>query len=202
MNNPYTSPEESIAAAEDSSVLIEDKHRPLGVSILAVCSGLLAAFLACVFVILLMNWQENNEYFRSRRMAPALFWVISSLTFIVLILTTIGMWRGAKWSWWITCSLLTLYVVQHLMGVGSLAIAIAANRFEWKTIILGIRALFLLLLFSWILNYWLGIRVRIYFQFEHRGSIVHAFIAGLVGFGVVFILTTILFFLDRYWLRG
>ncbi len=184
MNNPYQPPADCLVDVAAG--------RPRGVSILAILTGLLGLTLLGIFLFLLMNWRENNEYFLRQRMAPSVFWVLLGLMVVLSLASSIGMWRGAKWSWWIACSILVMYVVQNLGTAASIAISKGVTDFDTLSLIRLMRSLVLGAVFVLILRYWRSLPVRRYFQFEKAGGSVAILLSGLVGIGIVVAVTVVL----------
>jgi hypothetical protein len=189
MDNPYQPPTD--APVRDDDVI----GRPLGVSLLAVLTGILGLLLLALYVFLLINVRENNEFFLQRGMPPALFWVMTGLTVVLALACSVGTWRGAKWSWWIMCSVLVLYVVSNFGGAAAIVVAGGVRELELIPVARAIRSLVLSVAFALLLRYWLSRRVRRYFQFETAGGIKAILLSGLAGIGIIFVITLVLFIL-------
>ncbi|HUG67005.1 MAG TPA: hypothetical protein VMM76_04605 [Pirellulaceae bacterium] len=185
MDDPYQPP-------ADAPVSADNTRRPFGVSTLAVLSGIFGLMLLGLFVFNLTNWRENNEHFLQRRMAPLIFWVLTGLTVALSLASSVGMWRGAKWSWWLACSVLVLYVLQNFGSAASIVISNGATALDMVSLLRSIRSVVLGVVFALLLRYWLGMRVRRYFQFEKAGGIKAVLGAGLGGIGIVLAITVVL----------
>jgi hypothetical protein len=189
MDNPYQPPVEVPAADTDVT------RRPLGVSVLSVLTGILGLLLLALYIFLLINWRENNERMILEGMPPPLFWIMTGSTVVLALASAVGMWRGTKWSWWIMCSILVLYVVSDFGQ--ALAIVVRAGVLELIPLARAIRSLVLGVSFALLLRYWLGLRVRRFFQFESAGGIKAILLSGLAGIGVILVITAAIFFLSR-----
>jgi len=55
MDNPYASP-------LGDPAMSDELRRPVGVAILSVLTGIVGLALLGGFVVLVVNWQENNEF--------------------------------------------------------------------------------------------------------------------------------------------
>ena len=97
--NPYDSPSLNSydEVASDSRVL---RTRPIGVAILAVLCGLFGIALGALLIFLARA--NDNEQWLAQKGLPYAWFAVFSVTFVLLALAcSIGMWRGAKWSWWL-----------------------------------------------------------------------------------------------------
>ena len=194
MDNPYDAPSAvPFAAAE--------LRRPLGVSILAVLTGVLGLILLAAFIVLLMNWRENNEFAINRRLAPSIFWFFTGLSVVLAFATSIGMWQGRKWGWWLACTGFVLFVIQNvgsviLVNLSSNASSIAAflSVDSLKFLVRGI-------IFVGILAYWLRRSVQRYFDLEKIGRIKAVVLAAVSGIRITLVITVVLqtVFLFRTW---
>jgi hypothetical protein len=75
--------------------------RPLGVAILAILHGLAGIALGAMLVVLIANASENLEWFDQKGFPFAWFSAFSAVFVLLALASGIGMWRGAKWSWWL-----------------------------------------------------------------------------------------------------
>jgi hypothetical protein len=185
MDNPYEPPAD-VAHADDFT------RRPLGVSILASLTGIFGTLMLGLYLFLLSNWQENNEGLLRQRIAPPLFWVMVGLTVALALASSVGMWCGRKWSWWIACSALVLYVLSNFGEAASIILAGGVFDLELAPVLRTVRSVVLSVLFALLLRYWLGLRVRRYFQFEQPGGIKAILLAGLSGIAIVVVITVVL----------
>jgi hypothetical protein len=187
MENPYQPP-------IDTPLLdVDPTRRPRGVSILAVLTGVVGLLLLALYIFLLSNWRENNERMSQDGMPPALFWTMTGLTVILSLALSVGIWRGAKWSWWIMCGVLVLYVISN---VGQLVIVMISGGVFVLDLIStarAIRSLILAVVFALLLRYWLGRRVRLFFQFASAGGLKAILLSGLTGIGLIFLITGAIF---------
>jgi len=149
MDNPYQPP-------ADAPIFADDTRRPHGVSILAVVPGIFGPMLLGLYIFLLTNWRENNEHFLQRRLAPSIFWVLTGLMVVLTLASSVGMWRGAKWSWWIACSVLVLYVLQNFGTAASIVISNGATALDMVPLVRSIRSLVLGVVFALLLRYCLA----------------------------------------------
>ena len=185
MENPYGTP-------SPGSLLADDSRRPVGVSILSVLTAILGFVLLAAFVVLVVNWRENNEFALSRRMAPSIFWFFSGMSVIMTVVAATGMWRGRTWGWWIACCGLVLFVLQNLAstamvnlsaGAPSVATFLSANSL--KFLVRGT-------VFATVLAYWLRQRVRKYFHVEQTGPIKAIVLSAICGVGLTAAVTVVL----------
>jgi hypothetical protein len=98
--NPYDSP--VLDAFDDSS---PDRNlpptRPLGVTLLAILHGLAGLAFGALLVVLLANARQNLEWFDEKGFPLAWFAAFFALFVLLALASSIGMWRGARWSWWL-----------------------------------------------------------------------------------------------------
>jgi len=185
MENPCDTP-------SSASLIDSELRRPVGVSILAVLTAILGFVLVAAFVVLLWNWQENNEIAIRRRQSPSIFWFFICSSIALAFVASVGMWRGRKWGWWIACSGLVLYVIQNIsnaimvnMSGGALSIATFLSLDSLKFLLRGI-------IFVGILTYWLRTRVRRYFHVENIGRVKALILSAVCGIGITIIITGVL----------
>lgn len=190
MDNPYQPPADAPVSDDDAL------GRPLGVSILAVLTGILGLFLLALYIFLLINMRENNEAFVQRGTPPSLFWVMTGLTVVLALTCSVGMWRGTKWTWWIMCTVIVLYVLSNFGQAAAIVVASGVRELELIPVARAIRSLVLSVVFALLLRYWLSRRVRRYFQFETAGGIKAILLSGLAGIGLIFVITLVLFLLQ------
>jgi len=105
--NPYDPPTTD-ALATDPDI---PPSRPLGISILAVLHGL-GGILLGTLLIVIANATDNEQYFDQTGLPYAWFAVISTLFVLLALASSVGMWRGAKWAWWLAA----LYYFSMLFG--------------------------------------------------------------------------------------
>jgi hypothetical protein len=178
MDNPYEAPSPGSAIADLS-------RRPVGVSILSVLTGIMSLVLLILFVVLLVNWRENNEWALQRRMAPSILWFCTSTSVVLAFFAAIGMWRGHKWGWWITCSMLTLFVIGDFGRAATTTPSLGAPSFTVFFIVRGI-------ILAAVLAYWLRTRVRKYFHVEQTSRIKAIVLSALCGIGITAMITVVL----------
>jgi len=148
--------------------------------------------LVAAFIVLLWNWQENNEIAIRHRQAPSIFWFMIVSSIVLSFVASVGMWRGRKWGWWIACSGLVLYVIQN---VGSAIMANISDGAPSVATFLAVDSLKFVVrgsIFVGILAYWLRTRVRQYFHVERTGRIKAIVLAGVAGIGITLIITVVL----------
>lgn len=185
MENPYDTP--SAAPAIDG-----DLRRPVGVSILSALTAILGFVLVAAFVVLLWNWQENNEIAIRRRQAPSIFWFMIGSSIVLAFVASVGMWRGRKWGWWIACSGLVLYVIQNVGSVVMANVSDVAPSFATFLAMDSLKFVLRGMIFVGILTYWLRTNVRQYFHVERTGRIKAIILAGVAGIGITVIITVVL----------
>src|SRR5262245_50492533 len=97
--NPYQPPTGEVSMAEQS---FEDgqRRRPVGIAILAILYGIGAIVLAVLLAFLLSPGAANDEWFAEKGL-PRMWFAGLFAAFIALgLATSIGLWLGAKWAWW------------------------------------------------------------------------------------------------------
>jgi len=110
--NPYQPPAESAAVlAEEPGPASGPAARPVGIWILAglhLLAGLLFATAAGLFV-----WQLDR--LRGDLMEAFLWFafVVASIMALIGLSSSVGLWRGARWGWWIA----SFYYVWAVLGV-------------------------------------------------------------------------------------
>jgi hypothetical protein len=97
--NPYGSP-----TLNSSDEVAPDSHlpstRPIGVAILAVLFGL-GGIAFSALLIFIAKADDNEQWFAQKGLPYAWFAVFSVLFVLLALACSIGMWLGAKWSWWL-----------------------------------------------------------------------------------------------------
>ena len=194
MQNPYESPS---SVATTSTEL----GRPFGVAVLAVLTGILGLGLLALFVFLALSWQEHNEYFLRRRLAPSIFWFGGGVGVVMPFVASIGMWKGTKWGWWVYCSGLVMFVSQYVvllavvnLSQGPPSVSILVSPDSLKYVMRGI-------ILALVLAYWLRTRVRRHFRVEKTSRIKAVVLAGACSIGSTLIITAVLQFLFMYRMR-
>jgi hypothetical protein len=103
-DNPYQPPNE----------LTQDVvRRPWSVGIVAALAALSGVVLLASFVVLVWNWQENNEWMQSRGFPPVIFYSTALVTALAAFATAVGVWRGAHWGWWLAAFALVGYLFNN-----------------------------------------------------------------------------------------
>jgi hypothetical protein len=99
--NPYQPPTGGVSAAEESSDDLQGR-RPVGVAILAILYGI-GSLGFLVLLIFLTHSADNEEWFAAKGI-PWIWFAGIGVVFVALgFSTTIGLWMGARWSWWTAC---------------------------------------------------------------------------------------------------
>ena len=185
MENPYDAP-------STVSSLSDELRRPVGVTVLSILTGIMGLVLLAAFVVCLVNWRENNEFAINRRQAPSIFWFFTGLSVVMAFVTSIGMWRGRKWGWWICCCGLVLSVIQNVgltvtanlsVGVPSLFTFASVDSLKYV-----VRAI----VFAIALVYWLRTPVRKFFHVEKTSRIKAVALVAVCGIGFATIITVVL----------
>ncbi len=188
MENPYATP---LTTFSDGDEL----QRPIGVAIFSILTGILGLVLLAAFVVLLVNWEENNQFAINRRLAPSVFWLVTGVSPVIAFAASIGMWRGRKWGWWVACTGLVLFVIDNIGravmvnlsdGVPSILTFLSVDSLEFT--VRGI-------IFTGILAHWLRTRVRRYFGVEKTSRIKAVALAALFGIGIPMIIMVVLQFI-------
>lgn len=194
MENSYAAPSSDMASSTEL-------RRPFGVAVLSVLTGILGLILLAAFVVCVLNWRENNEYFLRQRMAPSIFWFYVVTGVAMAFAASVGIWKGTKWGWWITCCGLVMFFLQNVvqaaivnLSQGSPSMSIFVSLESLKYVVRGI-------IFAPILVYWLRTRVRRHFRVEKTGPIKAVVLVALCGIGGTFIVTLVLQFLFIYSMR-
>jgi len=120
-DNPYDSPS---PAASDFIVQPQKGMvaRPVGVSILAALHFFGGLLLFGAQFLLLANLQAVDETLRSVGIPPAMLIVSVMFLSILAIASAIGMWKGAKWGWWLA----SFYYVYSIFRNGSALLTVIA----------------------------------------------------------------------------
>ena len=96
--NPYQSspigPKDLIAGAD------RPRRRPIGISILAVLHFAGSLALGALW-IWLCTLDDTEQWLFEKGLSLAAFMAIGAVCTVLGIATGIGMWRGAKWAWWL-----------------------------------------------------------------------------------------------------
>jgi len=109
--NPYQPPIVAVPTlAEEVSAGDRPAPRPIGIWILSGLHLLVGLLFLAMFLILL--WQLSTDR-TIRLVVPGLVIVLFGLIVGMAAATTIGMWLGAKWGWWLTA----FYYVWATLGV-------------------------------------------------------------------------------------
>ena len=187
--------EEPNDAQLSDAISFTEVRRPFGVALLSVLTGLLGLLLLVAFVVLVVNWRENNEYALQQRMAPSVFWTIAGSGVLLAFAASVGMWRGTKWGWWIACCGMVMNVLQYL---GRIAIVNLSERRLSLSTFTSLQSMVFVVrgtVFALILAYWLRISVRRHFHVEKTSPIKAIVLAAVCGFGATTIVTVVLQFI-------
>jgi len=185
MESPYDAP-------STVSSISDELRRPIGVTILSFLTGVLGLVLLAAFVVLIMNRHENNEWALKRGTAPSLFWLLTGLSVLMAFVASIGMWRGTKWGWWISCCGLVFFLIQNLglavtanLSDGAPSVTTFASVDSLKYVVRAI-------VFAIVLAYWLRTSVRKYFHVEKTSRIKAVALVTVCGIGITTIITVVL----------
>jgi len=191
MENPYESPS-TVSSVSD------ELRRPIGVAILSILTGILGLLLLAAFVVLVVNWRENNEFALNQRIAPSLFWLLIGQSVVMAFVASVGMWRGAKWGWWIACCGMVLFVINNValavmanLSDGAPSVSTFTSVDSLKYVVRGI-------VFAMVLAYWLRTRVRKYFRVEKTSRMKAVVLVTVYGIGITIIITVLLQFIFLY----
>jgi len=105
---------------------------------------------------------------------------------------SIGMWRGTKWGWWITCCGLVLLFLENVASAVLANMSHGAPSFSTFASVDSIKFLLRAVVFALVLAYWLRTRVRRYFRVEKTSRIKAIALAAVCGIGTTTIITVVL----------
>jgi len=120
---------------------------------------------------------------------------------VLALASSVGAWRGAKWSWWIICSALVLYFVGNLGSAASAILTRGLNEFDMASGVRLFRDLLMTVVFTLLLAYWTSTRVKGFFHLDKLGRIKGILLAGMGGVAVVFLTTFVLFTISMILMR-
>jgi hypothetical protein len=185
MENPYAAPSADLSPPDE-------RRRPFGVAILAVLSGVFGLVYLAAVIGMLMDWRSMNEFALRQRMAPSVLWFCCGVLLVAALAGSIGMWRGARWGWWIACGAMVMTCVQNAISVlivnlsrGSPSVATLTSIDSIKYTLRGIIA-------ALVLAYLLRNKVRRYYRLEQTSRIKAVMLAAVCGFGTMIIVISVL----------
>jgi hypothetical protein len=120
-DNPYDSP-----SSDTTKTIVEPRgiptSRPVGVSILAVLHLVGGVLLFGAQFLLFSNLEAMEDPLRSIGIPPVLLIIGVMFLAILAIASSVGMWMGTKWGWWLAA----FYYVYSVFRNGSALFTVVA----------------------------------------------------------------------------